>query len=204
MPLPASGFGTHRAPGAVNNPWDDLQGSVSEGNAVSALTSEDFRDTSFRMLFMRHDQDDSLHFSYQLPHSWQPGSTVNPHLHVVPMADPPSVLNVRFAGEYVWVNVTGTIPAAASWTPFTADFSVSPGDAFKHKVAGLGSITPTAGVMESSVLLMRVYRNGTGLQDTYTTSKVGGTAAANLGVLSADVHIEKEKPGTATEYPTGS
>jgi hypothetical protein len=183
--------------------WNDLAGSVQAGAGVSALTTEVYRDTPFLMSFFRHDQNDSLSFIYQMSHAWQPGTVVRPHVHVVPMADPVATQNVYIIGQYAWGSTTRVLPANASWTAFTITFAINPGDAFQVKVidtTNATGITPPADIDESDILCVYFQRNGANVLDTYTTGKTGGTAAANLGLLSFDCHFQIQKVGSLTEF----
>lgn len=200
--LSASAFGPYLSAGA-SAPYEDLQGDVSQGAANSTLTHEAFRDTPYRMYFFRHDQADTLNFRFQLPHTWDPDTSVSLHLHLVPMVDPAADQVVRFTGQYVWADATSAVPANAGWTTFTVDATISPGDAFKQKFVRMFLAAPAANSYESDVLLVHLYRAGLDAADTYTTAKVGGTAAANLGLLSADCHYQRVKLGTATPAPEG-
>lgn len=185
--------------------WDDMQGSIGQGAGVTALTVEVFRDTPFLMWFMRHDQNDALNFVYQFSHSWDYTKIVVPHLHVLPMADPATAQVARFDGYFAWTRpnyAAQPLPALTGWTAFgPIDLTINPGDVYVQKIISLGSITPPAWVRESSSLLIWFRRFGTDAGDTYTTSKVGGTQAANLGILSTDVHFRKNKIGSVTEIP---
>jgi hypothetical protein len=183
--------------------WDDLQGDISEGDGNATLTYEAFRDTPFDMFFMRRDQNDALNFRYQMPHDWDPTTSVSAHLHVVPAADPAVSQNVLFEGVYVWTSVGGAVPALASWTTFSVLLAVPPGGVYLQRIAPLAVIAPPVGAAESIVLLLRVQRSGNNPLDTYDTSKVGGTAAANLGLLSADLHYRKNKIGSLSPFPEG-
>lgn len=195
----AGGFWLSRFQGR----WDDAQGDVQQGNAAGVLTNESFRDTDFRMAFFRHDQQDDLSFRYQFPHRWRYDTAVVPHLHLLPMADPAADEDAYFDGYYTWSRVGQlAVPALASWTPFTATVTISPGDQYVQRVASLGSITPPAWVRESSLLMLHFQRNATHVNDTYDTAKDHGTPAANLGVLSADVHYRLAHSGTLTQLPT--
>jgi hypothetical protein len=163
-------------------------------------------DTLFNAYFMRHDQDDLLSFVYQMPHGWDPSSSVRPHLHIIPMADPASNENVYFNGRYIWTAARSTpITTSLGWTPFTATFTVSgTGQSWlTQSVVSLFEATAPLGArVESAILMMYVRREGGSVNDTYTTSKPGaGTAQANLLIASADCHVRKVKPGTIVEYP---
>lgn len=183
--------------------WDDLQGSIQAGANVGALTTEAYRDTSFRMSFFRSGQVDNLSFVYQFPHSWQPGTLIRPHLHVVPMVNPAVVQNVLIEGQWAWGSELLALGANATWTTFSALVPIGTTDAFKVKVidltAGLG-IQPPAGIVESDLFLIYVQRTGNNVADTYNTGKTGGTALANLGLLSVDVHIQAQKNGSPVEF----
>ncbi len=183
--------------------WDDIQGGIATGVGATLLANDAFSNTPFRLLCFRHTQDDSLSFTYQMPHRWQPGTVVRPHLHYLPLADPAVAQNIRFAGQYVWVPAGTPLGANAVWTPFTIDAPVLPGDINQHKIAALPLITPPATAIESSVLCVFWIRNGLSGADTYTTNKASGTLAANVGLLSADCHVQVAKGGTnPLEFPT--
>lgn len=187
--------------------WDDMQGSIAQGGGASALTVEAFRDTAFLMWFMRHDQDDALNFIYQFSHRWDYVKPVVPHLHIVPMADPVAPQVARFNGYFVWTRpnyAAQPLPALVGWTTFgPIDVTINPGDVHVQKIVSLGAVTPPAWARESSSLLLWFRRNGTDPGDTYTTAKPGaGTPAANIGLISADVHFRANKMGTEAELPT--
>jgi hypothetical protein len=176
--------------------WDDLQGDISQGTANTVLTYEAYRDTPFKCYFWRHDQNDELNFVYQMPHSWNNG-TVIPHLHVVPMSN--GAGNFVVDGYYVWAPLDGYVNALSSWTaisPITTAIAAS--DQYKQRLINLGNLTPPTNisVMTSAILLIYLKRNVT--LDTYETGKTGGTASANIALLSADLHYQKNKLGTFT------
>lgn len=185
----------------VEGRWDDLRQNPRQGNAASALTNEVYRDTPLLLLHFRHDQNDSLHFEFQMSHRWRGDTNVHPHIHVIPLADPASDEYAYFEGYYTWAPIGfSPIPALAGWTPFNATLTVSPGDVYKHKALGLATVAPPVSPTPSSVLLLYVQRSGTSGSDTYDTNKGSGTPAANLAIVSSDVHFRAEKIGTLTEY----
>jgi hypothetical protein len=176
--------------------WDDVFGDISQGAGVAALTYQAYRDTSFMMYFMQHNQPDALFFRYQFPHRWNK-KQVRPHLHFLPMAAGAG----RFAviGHYVWVSVDRLVPAIAGWTAYSAYMDLVAGDQYREKILTLAKCDPPENSKESDILLIRCVRDHAGA-DTYTTSKDHGTAAANIGLLSMDAHYQSEKSGTVQEY----
>ena len=182
--------------------WNDIQGGIQQGAGAAALTTEAYRDTPLLMSFFRSGQIDKLSFIYQLPHNWDPGTIIRPHLHTIPMANPVSTQNVFIEGQWAFLSDAIALPANSGWTTFSVLVPIAPGDAFLEKIidftAGVG-ITPPATVKESDILCVYVQRTGNSGQDTYNTAKTGGTALANLGLVSADVHYQVQKGGTQLE-----
>jgi hypothetical protein len=185
----------------VQGRWDDLMGAPDIGNRANALTQEVFRDTPLLLLFFRHDQDDSLHFVYQLPHKWRTTTAVHPHLHVMPMSDPAVDEVAYFSGQYTWAPRNfAPVPANAGWTPFNASLTISNGDIYRHMTADLGTFAAPANPTPSTCLFLYVEREGTNILDTYDTNKGAGTPAANLALLSSDLHYRAQHFGTLTEF----
>lgn len=179
---------------AVLPHWDDLAGNESQGTGGATLTYAAFRDTPFKLFAFRNAQNDELHLRFQMPHGWDPETSVKFHIHTVALTDPAAEQAVRFEGQYAWVETGGAeVPANAAWTTFAVDFAVSPGDVNLHRVAGLFEATPPDGAQESAILLVYVKRAGGAAEDTYT---------GNLAVLSLDVHLQRVKIGTLDEHAT--
>lgn len=186
--------------------WDDLQGPVSQAGGVSALTFEAYRDAPFLAYHMRHDQDDTLYYTYQLKHAWKRGTAAHLHAHYTPLATWTPGAAIKYVGwevSHYWAISDLEIPVATSWTVTPVQMPVLPTDQFKSLLFELIDFTPPTGAKESSLILVRIRRLGsTGVTDTYNDNKVGGTTAANLVVWDFDVHIQLDKPGTATMLPT--
>lgn len=183
---------------------DDMQGSVQAAVGVSALTTEGYRDTGFLMPFFRHDQDDTLYFTFQFSHRKKPGSPIDSvHIHCVPMVAPSSSpQNVYFAYKYSWQKLGDAFPANASWVASNAVMPVVTADAFEHVYFPIVSnIAAPANETYSSILLFTLQRLGTNIMDTYDTNKATppGTAAANLGLLYVDCHYDTERAGSLLE-----
>ncbi len=197
--LSPSCFGPYIAMGAAESPWDDLQGPIAEGTGGAALTYEVYRDTSWKLAHWRYDQADELHLTYQFPHSWVRDSLAHSHIHLIPMVSPATPQVFAVTGQYVWAQHGAVVPASASWTAFSSTLTIGTSDGFTPRVIPLATITPPAGSLESDLLLLFVKRDLA--HDTYNTAKATGTSFANVGLLSIDVHIRKQKLGTDVEYP---
>lgn len=182
--------------------WEDIAGRASVGIHASAPTVEAYRDTPAQMEFLRHNADVDYTFTYEMPHQWMVGSDVNPHIHYVAMVEPVAPpKDVYFSYAYTWKRFDEELPAVASWTTGNKTLAIAAGHAFKMRAFGFGPFSPPPTANESSVLLLAVSRLGTDPADTYSTNKVGGTPAANLGLVSYGCHVQLLATGTTVEFP---
>lgn len=186
----------HEAP--FDDRWDDLIAVIDEGTGPAQLTYEAFRDIGFFMRFFRHNQSDSVFMTYQLPHQWNSTTSVSVHAHVIPMASGSG--NAKFDFAYSWINVGSEFPAASGWISGSVTASFTPVNQYKQGIISFGNFAPV-NQRESSIMIFKVERPGSDVLDTYSTNKDHGTAAANIGVLSFDMHYQKSKAGTITPYP---
>lgn len=178
--------------------WDDLYAFIDQGVGPAALTYEAYRDTGFFMRFFRHNQADNIFMTYQLPHQWDPSTAVRPHMHLIPMASGSGVVSMLYA--YAWCNERDVLPGASGWTSGSVTASYTPAHQYTHQTLSFGTVVPPSGAFESCVLVFKVERDAS-VADTYSTNKTGGTGAANVGVLFFDLHYQKIKAGTISEFP---
>lgn len=189
----------HEAP--FDERWDDLIAVISEGGGAAALTYEAYRDTGFFMDFFRHNQNDNIFMRYQMPHGWDPTTSVRPHMHYIPMASGSG--DAKFNYSYSWIGVdSGTLGPGSTWTTGSITVSLSSSMQYMQKIVDFGTVVPPAGAVESFVLVFKVERpGGTDAADTYQTSKDHGTASANIALLFFDLHYQKNKAGTVVPFP---
>jgi hypothetical protein len=189
----------------LHSGYDDVVIPAELASGLAALTSEQYRDTGYVKPFFRHDQDDTLYVTIQMPHRKQLGSALGDlHLHLIPMGAPGVGVTeyAYFRCNYTWQTFGGVFPALATWSAdvFT-QFAVVAADQYKHKIHQvLTNISAPTSEAYSSILLARITRLGAtgGLSDTYKTVKPTppGTAAANLCLLSIDAHVLCDRHGS--------
>lgn len=122
----------------------------------------------------------SIWCNVQLPHGWQLGTPLYPHLHVAPNVT--NTGNVRWLMSYSWANVLGDdITFGAVQTNPTTQ-AIASNSQFKHLLHNLGTIAGT-GKTESSMLCMKIDRLGGDELDTF---------GAAIHVLEFDIHY---RPG---------
>jgi hypothetical protein len=153
------------------------------------------------MFFFINDQTDQIYKRYQMPHGFVSNSQVRPHVHVVPMSTIGAGQVVRMTLQYAWANESNAIPANASWVSADCDLAVAPADQYMERVVAGPLITAPAWVKGSSFLLCTWTNKVGDAAYTYKTSKTGGTAKANLGLVMADCHVQVEGLGSVPEIP---
>ena len=133
---------------------------------------------------------EDVFFSVQMPHAWVEGSDIYPHLHWSPISDTGGD-KVRWGFEFTWANVTGTFDDT---TILYAEDPIPPIGgkpmAYQHVISGFESISG-AGHNLSSMLICRVFRDGTHDNDTYK-----GFAY----LLEFDFHYQIDASGSREKY----
>ncbi len=180
--------------------WDDIQGPISTAlRGASSLDTELYRDVTNSLYeFLRHTRDAYFTTVYQMPHGWV-RTAVNPHWHALPMASADGVAVLTM--QYAWGRVGRELPAASGWTTVRKEVAISASDQYKEIAVSFGPIEPPAWSDASTNLHCLFARLGDDAADTYTGSKVGGTAAANLGVAYVDCHFQRSLLGSISEFP---
>lgn len=137
--------------------------------------------------------------NFHMPHSWKVGSMVYPHIHFSVTSNNSGV--VRWGFEYTMANRhedTGNIVFGATST-ITVDFTIDANSAYEHFVCeapDLNGIVAT-NLNVDGMILMRIYREGAHVNDTFPDSVWG---------ITADLHIEVDKASTpyrAPDFMTG-
>jgi len=133
---------------------------------------------------------DEMYFVVQMPHDWAEGTTIYPHIHWVPSEDGASGPTVpRWVLQYTWSSLGAVFPAYTE----NAGTATVPNETLvksKHYLTPLGEIT-ASGKTISSMLICRIYRDGSNSSDTYV-----GLA----GALEIDFHYIRNTLGSRTEY----
>ena len=120
---------------------------------VGALDKPDFDYTNIGLLFPENNESEAIYIVAQMPHSWQEGTTIFPHVHIrQTQATVP-----KFEMEYKIYNVGDTVPAtfsnyvmdtgAITWTSGTIGQLI-------HGGAGIDMTGFTA----SAIILIKLYR----------------------------------------------
>jgi len=168
--------------------WEDLR-VAAQNTKINPSKSEpafvSWKDGLFQFRFLPgNDDDESLHFTVQMPHSWKEGTTLYPHIHWSP--DTTNTGNVKWELEYTVIDVNGTFPSSTTITQVDA----ADGTIDKHQVTSLPTISGS-GLNISWVMVCRLTRLGDDGQDTYT---------GNVFFHEFDIHYEVETLGSRQEF----
>lgn len=170
--------------------WDDLRFPVQAINPIGAGTAPTLDEvlTSFPgTLLFSGSAENVIAGVAQMPHAWEAGSHIEPHIHwSKPVGSANAVAwefyyrHMGFAGDVVgdWVGpIAGTISAG------------DPTASNSHIITGFGDVDMT-GKRESSMLCWQIRRQG-------GTDADSGTAR----LFEFDIHYYSVKAGTATPVP---
>jgi len=127
--------------------------------------------------------EEELFFEVQLPHGYDEGSIIVPHVHWVPTGAAASG-DVRWGLEYTWANIGGSFGTTNS-----VGVTDTAGSQYDHQIASFGDISGS-GKTISSVILCRLYRDPDHEDDDY-----GDDAA----VVSIDIHVLHDSLGSDEE-----
>ena len=133
------------------------------------------------------DTQEEIYFSVQMPHSWD-STDIYPHVHWIPRVTGSTTSEtVEWGLEYTWANINSiygntNIVYAQSTSSLVGD---------THYLTSFTPITPSSGQNEiSSIMMCRLFRNSTGVNDTYST---------DAGLLEFDIHYAMNTLGSRTE-----
>lgn len=178
--------------------WDDLRVPLSEPSTGKVLPEWNTfpygsaSGTTPYLNWFRASGVDEMYFVVQLPHDWDQGTTIMPHIHWSPSQDGASGPTVpRWALQYAWASLGETFPGYTTIYGTTT----TPSEVLvksRHYLTQLGSEGIIAtGKTISSMLVCRIFRDGGDDTDTFS-----GLA----GALEIDFHYQRNTMGSRTEF----
>ena len=169
--------------------WDDLRFSAVSINPVGQTAPPTLNQANGTLEFAAANVE-IIAFQVQMPHSWQEGSTIRPHVHWRKKTEGAGAVLWRFTYEFVNagdVFTDSTTPLSASSTsPYGAD----DGAALRHLITPFGEVTMT-GKRVSTMALCTLARVGDDDADTY---------AGVAQLLEFDIHYRVDALGSGWEY----
>lgn len=167
--------------------WDDLKAPAT---ALKVGSTAPASNTTYGWLEFAHNADAFVFAYFQLPHHWNPGTTLKPHVHW--MKTTSATGEVEWQLDYKWVNIGEVLDT--SWTTLS-DMTPNISDentAYHHAITGLGSMSGE-GHQISDMLICKLTRLGS----SYSGSNHYTAAAA---LLEFDIHYQIDGWGSRQEY----
>jgi hypothetical protein len=179
----------HRAQHALFTSWDDLQFAPDAFNPQGAASDPTFDQAVVPGTFLFSGTTENLLTAIrQVPHRWQAGSTMRPHIHwektTTGSGDP------LWQWCYTIANVGDVFPAYSAWINATNAVPHS-NTVRKHALDTFPDLVMT-GKRESCIICIQLRRLPSDPLDTYV---------ANARFLEFDIHYLSDKDGTEDEYP---
>jgi hypothetical protein len=163
--------------------WEDLRFPVTAINPPGAASDPTRDNTDGRLVFSA-SADNIIAIAAQLPHSWEPGSTIEPHLHWTPTAS--GTGNVVWKLQYKVSNIGETFPPS-----YTEDTIIAPVSGINyHQISGFDGIDMTDKRISCMILLL-LSRVGTSEDDSY---------ASTVKLNEFDIHYKINSIGSRQEY----
>lgn len=165
--------------------WEDLNFPATAFNPPGLVDDPDLMATwgpsgNLMSLAFDKDTDETMFVNVQMPHGWQLGTDVHPHLHISP--NTATTGNVVWAFTYTWANVIGTSVTYGASTTVTTTQTFTTAKQYQHLLHNLATVSGV-GKTESSVLVCSVMRDANASADNYDQ---------DIHMLSFDVHY---RPG---------
>lgn len=183
--------------------WEELRmilyppsGTVSRKPClIQALTTGSGSIGVFVYNFTRTGEKD-LFFTQQIPRSYAEGTDIYPTVHFIALGDNANSGTVRWGLEYTWSNVNSiypntniiygeiNIPVGTKYQHYVGSFNL---DSFGDTIFGLDG----TGMLVSSILICRIFRNVDDSNDTYP---------GDIGLLEATINFEQCGMGSAQQF----
>jgi hypothetical protein len=180
---------------AAEGYWEDLRFPAQGINPAGSAAPPSVDTSTFPgTLLFSHLADNHVAGVAQLPHGWQRGTAVRPHIHWCPVSTESGTVlwQLRYAlGDIGEVLGQGN-PLGAYCDWITGTRAVGSGNiADTHVLTTFGDITLTS-LGESGMILWELRRKASDNADNY-----GGSAR----LLELDFHYQTNKSGTKDEVP---
>jgi hypothetical protein len=168
--------------------WNDfvVPGTAARAGSVNPPAFVEFRDGIYTLAFGGgNSKFDQVFLAIQMPHDWDEGTQIEPHIHWAPAAVTTATDQVNWNFEYVWQNHESVFPSSSTKINNILD---DVGVAYRHNITSFGLIDAT-GMTISSILMCRLWRNGD--TDSYNNDAF---------LLSFDIHYQTNTIGSREQY----
>lgn len=171
------------------NNWEDLRfpAPIIRLGGASPPTATAYR--GGQVLAFADNVDNIIYLITQLPHSWEEGTDIVPHIHWTPevAGGGGGAENVKWDLTYSWANIDGTFPAE---TTITVTRDVQNDAINEHLLTNFAAINGI-GQTFSSCLIISLKRD-TGVANNY---------GSDAYLVEFDIHYMRNRAGTFNQNP---
>lgn len=171
--------------------WDDITADLTAGKpGATSPTWASYRDGIYAWSFGAAS-DDEIFITFHIKHDYADGTKVYPHFHFSPPGGSTATGVVRIGFEYTVQkgHQQGAFPAT---TTVYVDHSIDSADPYGHRIAEVSDAQAFSAFEADSLILMRVFRNGSHANDTFGDPIFG---------LTADIHFQTDRQSTPNKSP---
>lgn len=173
----------------IRDRWEDLRFPVQGINPLGAGADPSIDATTYPgTLLFSTSADNHIAGTAQMPHGWEYGSTISPHIHWSKTTADGSGLDVAWKFRYSICAIGSTPSAYSSWQ----DHTLAAGDLTtqeKHNLSSFPDITMT-GYLGSVVIFWEIMRDVS--EDTY---------GSDARLIEFDIHYKIDKIGSQSVVP---
>ena len=173
--------------------WADIVAELYTRGGPSSPVPTVFRNGIYLYEFMPTDTLE-VFSNFHIPHTYKPNTMLYPHVHFSVTSNEAGV--VRWAFEWTFArrhDSTGLRTFGNTQTLYK-DFTIPANSAYTHFVAEVDDLAgiPGTDIEVDGMILMRIYREGAHVNDTFPDSVWG---------ITADVHHEVDRFATINRAP---
>jgi hypothetical protein len=134
--------------------WEDLRLPLTQTRVSPVTDKPDFDEANIGFLFPDGDTSEILYGALQIPHAYEEGTSLRPHVHWLRQTSD----TCAFKMDYMWTNIDSATTTFTTVQVSNLTQGTFTSDAI-HDVSTFPLITGT-GKTISSILLFRLYRDG--------------------------------------------
>ena len=169
--------------------WDDLRVGVTTINPPGAASDPGLNETNGLLEFSASAVN-IIAIEVQMPHSWDEGTSIRPHVHWRKKTQGTGSVAWRLTYEFVNAGDVFTDTPTTVTSTNTSPYGADTGTALRHLITAWGDVDMT-GKKVSCVGMLTIARVGNAQADDY---------AGVAQLLSVDIHFRHDSMGSVGEY----
>lgn len=162
--------------------WDDIVFEFTRTRVNPTTSKPDYDEVNLGLLFPQNITTEAIFITVQMPHRWEEGTTIFPHVHVIQAHAGQAVFKL----DYKWYNIGDPVPA--EWETYVMDtYAYTPEYTTPRSQIVKGAGISGEGKGISSILKLKLYRDD--------NAYVGDILADQF-----DIHILIDELGSRLQY----